>query len=1511
MKKPLLFTVLLTFFTALGFAQSDKFWRAHSGSISELSIEKAVTRLSFPADYKLFDINFSQLSNNLYSITGANALSRTTVISLPNADGILEQFKVVEASNFEPALQARFPQIRSFSGQGITDKSTVIRFSLAPNGIQTMIFRADKGTEFMEPFTKDHNTYAVYNSQRKKGSLPWTCSTQDQEVFSSVNQNIPITHRTSSDDGVLRVIRLAQSCNGEYANFFGASSAGTPADTAIVLAAFNATLTRCNGVYEKDLALHLNLIPETGNVIFFDPATDPYTSLGQWNTQLQNTLNSNVGNALYDIGHMFGASGGGGNAGCIGCVCVDGTKGRGITSPADGIPMGDNFDIDYVVHEIGHQLGANHTFSHSSEGSGVNKEVGSGVTIMGYAGITSYDVAPHSLDIYHEASIEQIQTNLATKTCPVVTNISGTNATPVVASIPNRIIPISTPFALNGSATDANTGDVLTYCWEQNDDAGSNTGANSNASPTKVIGPNFITVTPTVSGTRLFPRLSSILAGQLFTNQIGGDAGMRSEYLSSVSRNLNFRLTVRDNSLYSSVVPLKVGQTAFTDMVVTVSNTSGPFAVTAPNTNVTWPSGSTQTITWDVNNTTAAPVSCANVKISMSTDGGLTFPTVLAANTANDGSEALVIPGSPTTTARIKIEAVDNIFFDISNTNFIISAPVNGFSFGQPAPVIVACGTATPATITITSAVTGTFVTPIAITYTSVPAGPVVTFTPNPLVPGTSTIATITNAAILQFGTYAITVTGTAGAVVQTTTINFTVSPGTGPVFTLQPIDQPVCAGSPVTFSSLATGALNYQWQVSTTANPAFTNIPAATNATYTIANPTVIISGNKYRVIATGQCNTTTSSAATLTVNTTPAITTQPTAKTVCAGTNAVFTVAATGSNLTYQWQVSSTAVTVFTDIPGANAASYTTTAVSTGQNGNKYRVVVSGTCPAPVTSNPATLTVGDAAAITLQPAPQAVCAPANATFTVNATGTSLTYQWQVSTDAGITFTDIIGATSTTYITAVTTPAMNGYLYRIKVFSCTPTGITSNNALLTVNTPIALSASPADVTVCQGTSTSFSVTAAGTGATYQWQYSASGCGGTFSNVSGAISAIYTIAIPTTTNNGGYRVVVTGTCGAVTSSCATLLVNTPIVITTAPQSQAVCIPNVNSANFNVAVTGTAPGYQWQISTNGGTTFTNIAGATSATYTLTTLAATQNNNQYRVIATGTCSTAGVTSAAATLTVNTQVAITSQPQSVKTCMDQTATFFVGATGSTITYQWQVSVNSGPYVNLENDGNYSGVNTATLTVSNLNTSLSGNKYRVIVSGVPCGSVTSTSAEFIVNAKPTVVIRLASYSSINPYIRTGLFTTISPVGSYSFKWYKNGVLIPSITASNFPITIDKLGEYSVIVTNDATGCTATSNKITVKDSADNKTLFVYPNPNRGSFQVRFYNQGTTSIDRTIMVYDGKGTRVFSQKYSVAGPYGKMDVNLGKITGAGTYLIDVRNSAGKRIASSQVIIMQ
>ena len=696
MKKALLLTTVFAMIAVLGFSQIDKYWSVNSENRSALITDKAVARLAYPAMFRLFNLDIAPLRNELFSIAGNSPSKKSTIISLPNAAGNIEQFEVYEASNFEPALQAKFPEIRAYSGRGITDKYATLKLSISPQGIQTMVFRTEIDNEFIEPYSKDHAVYAVFSSHRDKGKLPWTCSTADKQMAADINSNIGNTiNLTGSSTGQLKTMRLAQSCNGEYANYFGATSS---AQVSLVLAAYNATLTRCNGCYEKDLALHLNLIANTTAVIYYNPATDPYsTTLSQWNAQLQSTLTSVIGEANYDIGHMFGASGGGGNAGCIGCVCVNGQKGSGITSPADGIPQGDNFDVDYVVHEVGHQLGGNHTFSMSLEGTGVNKEVGSGITIMGYAGITAQDVAPHSIDIYHEATIAQIQANLATKTCPVSVTMTANHA-PVIAAVSNYTIPISTPFALTGSATDPEN-DPLTYCWEQNDNS-TTSGTGSVASPTKTTGPNWLSFSPTVSGRRLFPKLSTILSGLFVTPPLpGGDAGANIEALSSVARTLNFRVTVRDNNPYNPGVT--IGQTSFTDAVVTVSGTSGPFAVTAPNTAVTWNAGSAQTVTWSVNNTTAAPVSCASVNILLSTDGGTTFPTVLASATANDGTETITVPTVNSTTCRIKVEAVGNIFFDICNANFTISGTPP--ACGDPTGLAASAITNTSATVSWTA----------------------------------------------------------------------------------------------------------------------------------------------------------------------------------------------------------------------------------------------------------------------------------------------------------------------------------------------------------------------------------------------------------------------------------------------------------------------------------------------------------------------------------------------------------------------------------------------------------------------------------------------------------------------------------------------------------------------------------------------------------------------------------------------------------------------------------------
>ncbi|MBY0487904.1 MAG: proprotein convertase P-domain-containing protein, partial [Flavobacteriaceae bacterium] len=858
MKKNLLLTFLTLLFTASGFSQANRFWTTHSANDRIVATDKAVARQSFPKDFRLFDLNVTPLRQELMSIVGNQASKHSTIISLPNADGGYEQFEVTEASNFEADLQAQFPQIRAYSGKGITDRYATLKLSVSPQGIQTMVFRTDRENEFIEPYSQDHTVYAVFKSQRQKGALAWTCSTDDQKLVIDINNRVANNATVLSSAGQLKTMRLAQSCNAEYSNYFGATSA---AQVALVLAAFNATLTRCNGVYEKDLALHLNLVAGSTNIIYYDPATDPYTTMANWNTQLQQAINTTLtgagttlatNNAAYDIGHMFGASGGGGNAGCIGCVCVNGvasgagaTKGRGITSPADGIPQGDNFDIDYVVHEIGHQLGGNHTFSNSNEGSGVSKEVGSGVTIMGYAGITANDVAAHSIDIYHETTIEQIQNNLATKACPVTTSLVGNNATPVVAAVGNYIIPKSTPFVLTGSATDANPGDALTYCWEQNDDGGSSTGANSSASITKTIGPNFISWSPTSSPMRYFPKLSSVIANSATTSQVGGDAGMLSEALSSVSRTLNFRLTVRDNCPYSSTPPVKVGQTAYTDMVVTVNAAAGPFVVNAPNTAVSWVAGSNQTVTWNVAGTTGNGVNSSFVDVFLSTDGGLTYPIQLANKVPNNGSTVVTVPNNVGTTNRIMVKGFQHIFFDISNTNFTITAPASTFAVAESsAQSILACSI--PATsYTFDYTALAGFSGTTTFSASGTPAGANVIFSPSTMSSTNGSVTmTLDNLLGAPAGEYNIVMTATSGTTTKTVPLYLYL--GLPDVTLTSPANNATAQNTSLALTwSVNPSATSYDVQVASDA--AFTSIVSSGNVTTNVYNLNGLAEGATY----------------------------------------------------------------------------------------------------------------------------------------------------------------------------------------------------------------------------------------------------------------------------------------------------------------------------------------------------------------------------------------------------------------------------------------------------------------------------------------------------------------------------------------------------------------------------------------------------------------------------------------------------------------------------------------
>ena len=669
MKNKLL-SIILLLISSISLAQISKsLWNETSENKLVSEIFKNKNQIKNP---KLFDLDIVNLKQKLSASPKRFEASEKSniIVSFPNSDGQLESYRILESSNMDAELARKYPEIKSYVGQGIENPTSTIYFSLSPLGFQSMIIKADQSAVFIEPYTKDLKTYSVFRKTDKMASLnKFEC-----KVVSKLSPNTltNFVARPNADDGNLRNYRLALSVTGEYTAYFGGTKA-------LALAAINNSMTRVNGVFEKDFGVHMNLIANNDLVVYTSASSDPYsvsTSMSKWNAELQSTLTSVIGEANYDIGHLFGATGGGGNAGCIGCVCVNGSKGSGITSPADGIPQGDSFDIDYVAHEMGHQFGGNHTFTFSNEGTVAQCEPGSGSTIMGYAGITgATDLQARSDPFFHAVSIQQITNYIKSTTCQTTT-VTG-NAVPTVNAGLDYTIPKGTPFVLTGSGSDAN-GDALTYIWEQMDRGTSTT---TNPKTTATSGPAFRSFTASTSATRYFPRLSTIQAGL---------TSWTWEAIPNVARTLNFRLTVRDN---------RAGGPANNsdDMIVTVNATAGPFTVSAPNTAVSYVGGSSQTVTWAVAGTTANGVNTANVDILLSRDGGNTFPITLLAGTPNDGSQVVTIPNTAGTQNRIMVRGSGHIFFDISNANFTITAGSTD-TVVPTAPILAASGTTQTAT---------------------------------------------------------------------------------------------------------------------------------------------------------------------------------------------------------------------------------------------------------------------------------------------------------------------------------------------------------------------------------------------------------------------------------------------------------------------------------------------------------------------------------------------------------------------------------------------------------------------------------------------------------------------------------------------------------------------------------------------------------------------------------------------------------------------------------------------
>ncbi|WP_435261700.1 reprolysin-like metallopeptidase [Tenacibaculum sp. nBUS_03] len=743
-------TLLLLLLSLVTISNAQNYWKKIE-SDHQRSKSEQYQRKNSPKKYHIFSLDIVSFSSHLNSRSKNNS----NIIELPNVHGKTSKYQVTESSNFEDGLAKKFPSIKSYSAKGIDDPSATAKISIGSDGVHVMITSGIYSTQYIDPHTKNNKTYISYRREHlNKNEDNFECKVKEieKQPLSFIK-----TSARNANDGKLRTYRLALACSGEYAQFHlsrqGVSTTATEqVKKTAVLSALNTSITRINSIYERDLSVKMIIVANNDEVIFLDKETDPITD-GNPNLmidEVQSVCDNKIGNANYDIGHIF-SIGGDGLAG-LGVVCISGEKAKGVTGrPA---PIGDPYDVDFVAHEMGHQFGANHTQNNSCQrATATAVEPGSGSTIMGYAGICFPNVQDNSDDHFHSVNIAEMWSTIQrTASCATTTN-TGNNPPTANAGV-DVSIPKSTPFVLKGIATDADGTSSLTYNWEQIN----NEIAIMPPVGTNTAEPLFRSLPSKTSPDRYFPKLENVI----------NKTTSPWEVLPSVAREMDFSLTVRDNNPGG-------GASARDDIKITVTD-ANPFTVTAPSSSVTWDSGSSQTITWNKSTTDQAPINCANVRIKLSLDGGVTFPITLIESTPNDGSQSISIPNNPTNKARILVEAIGNVFYNVNSTNFTIVSTIPTFVFSSTTSTNSICNnTNDTVNYTLNLDFINGFNETVSFSTKNLPSGASVSFSPATINKSGDITMTIGGLNGTSPKKYNITAVGTSTSLVQNTSVNLTV----------------------------------------------------------------------------------------------------------------------------------------------------------------------------------------------------------------------------------------------------------------------------------------------------------------------------------------------------------------------------------------------------------------------------------------------------------------------------------------------------------------------------------------------------------------------------------------------------------------------------------------------------------------------------------------------------------------------------------------------------------------
>lgn len=565
-------------------------------------------------------------------------------LSIPLPGGGFARFRIEPSDILAPELAAQFPEIRTYHGQGIEEPAATVQLDLSPTGFHAQVLYPDRSI-VVDPYQRDEYVYAAYEKTSVKRE-PFRCDVQRRQPSEARPE--PGGAEGAQATGFLRIYRLAVAATGEYVAFHG----GTVADG---LAAIVTTVNRVSGIYQRELAIQLQLVANNQKLIFTDPLNDPFTgdNADQLIEESQAEIDQIIGDAHYDLGHTF--SKGSSSKAQLGVACQTGWKALGVTGIDS--PVGDPFDVDYVAHEMGHQLKADHTFNsvlgdcRDFWNKATAVEPGSGSTILGYAGLCEKDdnLQDYSDDYFHAVSLVQMleYTRQGPGQCGIL--ISHQNRPPTVDAGADRKIPRDTPFVLAANGVDPDD-HALTYSWEQVDPGPQ---ARLDSADDGTI-PLFRSFPPTKDPSRTFPRLLDLLRS----------SPSRGELLPKKARTLTFHVTVRDNRADG-------GNVASDEMKVTVVETAGPFEVTAPRESRL--TAGPVRVAWEVAKTDQEPIRARFVNILLLTDNG-EKSEILRANTRNDGQETVNLPARSIPEAWIKVESADNIFFALSRS-FQISIP--------------------------------------------------------------------------------------------------------------------------------------------------------------------------------------------------------------------------------------------------------------------------------------------------------------------------------------------------------------------------------------------------------------------------------------------------------------------------------------------------------------------------------------------------------------------------------------------------------------------------------------------------------------------------------------------------------------------------------------------------------------------------------------------------------------------------------------------------------------------